>query len=122
MRSLLLIVAMLAAAKFGWQEWSDRSAMAETLINTYRQDAIEACQKEANSRNLKADTVSWRKPEAVTLVIGSGTAEESFWQVSDDMFRTKPATPMIVIVARRLPYKLLCEYDVVRQTAAIYRK
>jgi hypothetical protein len=122
MRSLLLFLVMLAAAKFGWQEWSYRQALADTIITTFRQDAIESCQKEAASRNLKTDYVSWRKPEAVSLIVGSGTADESFWQVSDQMFRASEQNPIIVVVAKRQPYKLLCEYDITKQLAAIYRK
>jgi hypothetical protein len=121
LRSIMLLIAVLVAGKFGWQEWSYRKALTDTLLQTFRQDAVESCQKEAANRNLKVAYLSWTKPESVKLVVGRGGADESFWQVSDDMFQTKEASPLIVIVARKLPFKVLCEFDVVRQSAAVYR-
>jgi hypothetical protein len=122
MRGLLLFAVMMVAAKFGWQEWTYRSALADTLISTFRQAAVQRCQSEATSRNVKLAATVWNKPESMTLIVGSGTAAERFWQASDDLFRTAPANPILVILARSKPLPILCEYDVVTKVAAIYRK
>jgi len=64
MRAILAFVVLLAAAKFGYQEWVYRTALVDTLINTYRQDAVERCQKESKDRNLEVGYSAWSDPES----------------------------------------------------------
>jgi hypothetical protein len=118
MRSVLLFVVLLAAAKFGYQEYVYRSAVVDTLINTYRQDAVERCQKESKDRNLSVAYSAWSQPESFELIVGRGSREASA-DVSGEA--TPVAGPILVIVARKEPAKIQCEFDIVRMTAAVYQ-
>ena len=117
MRSVLLFVALLAAAKFGYQEYVYRSALVDTLINTYRQDAVERCQKEAKARNFNVAYSAWSAPESFELIVGRGTGEASGLDIAAEAM--KPASPILVIVARKDPAKVQCEFDIVRMSAVV---
>ena len=119
MRSVLLFVALLAAAKFGYQEYDYRSALVDTLINTYRQDAVERCQKEAKARNLTVSYGAWSDPESFQLIVGHSTREAGALDLASDA--GKPAGPILIIVARQDPAKIQCEFDIVRMSAAVYQ-
>jgi len=117
LRAVLLFVVLLAAAKFGYQEYVYRSAVVDTLINTFRQDAVERCQKESKDRNLAVGYQAWSDPESFQLVVGRGSHEATA-QVSGE---AEPTTgPILVIVARRDPGKIQCEFDIDRMSAAVY--
>ena len=120
MRSLLLFIALLAAGKFGYQDYVYRSVLSDALLNTYKQDAVERCQKESASRNLTVSYVSWTSPESIKLVVGHGGIDQGFFSTSE-LLPAETPTPYIVIVARKQPFRILCEFDVVRQAAAVYR-
>ena len=116
MRSVLAFIAILAAMKFGYQEYVYRSALVDTLITTYRQDAVESCQKEARARNLTVGYGSWSDPESFSLIVGHGSREAN----SADLVGTA-ASPFLVIVARKDPARIQCEFDIVRMSAAVYQ-
>ena len=107
MRSLIVFIALLAACKFGYQEYIYRSALSEALINTYRQDAVVSCQKEAAVRNLAIAYGAWSKPESFNLIVGAANHDAN--------------TPYLVIVARKDPAQIRCEFDIIRMSAAVYQ-
>ena len=116
MRSVLAFIAILAALKFGYQEWVYRSALVDTLITTYRQDAVESCQKEAKARNLTVEYGSWSDPESFQLIVGHGTRDAGSTDITG-----AAASPFLVIVARKDPARIQCEFDIVRMSAAVYQ-
>jgi len=118
-RSVVLFVALLLAAKFGYQEWVYRSALVDTLINTYRQDAVERCQKESHDRNLTVGYSAWSDPESFQLIVGRGTHEANAADLTGE--NTRAAGPILVLVARKDPAKIQCEFDLVRMSAAVYQ-
>ena len=117
-RSVIAFVAILAALKFGYQEWVYRSALVDTLMTTYRQDAVESCQKEAKARNLAIGYGSWNDPESLQLIVGHSSREAN--ANTTDLTGT-PASPFLVIVARQDPAKIQCEFDIVRMSAAVFQ-
>ena len=119
MRSLVLFIALLASGKFGYQEYVYRSALADALINTYRQDAVVSCQKEASVRNLAIAYSAWMNPESFKLIVGHGSHEASAADLS--LESGAAASPYLVIVARKAPAQVTCEFDIVRMSAAVYQ-
>jgi len=118
MRAIVAFVLLLAAAKFGYQEWVYRSALVDALMVTYRQDAIESCQKESKARNLEIGYSAWSDPESFQLIVGRGSRQAS----ADVSGQAAPdAGPILVIVARKEPAKIQCEFDIVRMSAAVYQ-
>ena len=117
MRSLILFVALLAAAKFGYQEYVYRSALTEALITTYRQDAVERCQRESKSRNLAVGYAAWNKPESLSLVVGPSARDAA----ADSSFAASSSSTYLVLVARKAPAEIRCEFDIVRLSASVYQ-
>jgi hypothetical protein len=113
------LVALIAAGKLGFQEYVYRSAITEALINTYRQDAVERCQRESATRNLSIGYDAWSQPESIKLTVGHATLLAGALDGGNDEARA--ANPLIVLVARKTSAHLLCEFDVVRQSASVYQ-
>lgn len=118
MRSVVLFFALLAAAKFGYQEFAYRSAVVDALINTYRQDAVERCQQEAKVRNLAVGYDAWSKPESLSLIVGHSGRDAGLLTI--DMPASPPST-YLVLVARSAPAEVRCEFDIVRLSASVYQ-
>lgn len=121
MRSLVLLVGLLAAGKVGYQEYVERNALTEVLLNTYRQDATEACEREADHRNFSVDYSAWSTPKEISISLGRSTDSEPYWQISEALLGAAERDPYVVILARTEPYKIVCDYDIVRQQATINR-
>ena len=121
MRSLVLMVGLLAAGKVGYQEYVERSALTEVLLNTYRQDATESCVREAHHRNFAVPYRSWSEPEAISISLGRSSDSEPYWQIGETLLGPAERDPYVVIVAREEPYRIVCDYDIVRQLATINR-
>lgn len=121
MRRLALVIAILAAAKLGYQEYIYRGAVTETLLTAYRQDAIESCRKEAARRNLSVSYVSWEKPAEVGLVVGKSAPGAGMMRFAEALMSPDASVPYIVITARKQPFQILCEFDLVRLAANVYR-
>ena len=118
MRSLILFVVLLAGAKFGYQEYVYRSALVDVLINTYRQDAVERCQQEAKSRNLAIGYSAWSQPESLSLVVGRSVRKAA----AADLSAVAPApSTYLVLVARKAPAEIRCEFDIVKLSASVYQ-
>jgi hypothetical protein len=115
----MLFLVLLAGGKFGYQEYAYRSALVDVLINTYRQDAVERCQKEAKSRNLAIGYAAWNKPESLSLVVGQSVRDT----VSADLSFTSGAaqSTYLVLVARKAPAEIRCEFDIVKLSASVYQ-
>ncbi len=118
LRSLILFVVLLAGAKFGYQEYVYRSALVDVLINTYRQDAVERCQLEAKSRNLAIGYAAWSEPESLSLVVGRSVREAAMADLS--AISVTPST-YLVLVARKAPAEIRCEFDIVKLSASVYQ-
>jgi hypothetical protein len=118
LRSLILFVVLLAGAKFGYQDYVYRSALVDALINTYRQDAVERCQKEAKSRNLAIGYAAWNKPESLTLVVGRSGREAA---VADLSAMSAASSTFLVLVARKAPAEIRCEFDIVKLSASVFQ-
>ncbi len=119
MRSLILFVVLLAGAKFGYQEYVYRSALVDVLINTYRQDAVERCQQEAKSRNLAIGYSAWSQPESLSLVVGRSVREAAAADLS--AVSGAAASTYLVLVARKAPAEIRCEFDIVKLSASVYQ-
>jgi hypothetical protein len=121
MRSLVLIVGLLAAGKVGYQEYAERKALSEVLLNTYRQDATEACEREAANRNISVAYTAWSSPRQISISLGRSSDSEPYWQLGETLLGATERDPYVVIVARKEPYRITCDYDIVRQLATVNR-
>ena len=52
MKAIVILLALLASAKLGYQEYLFRGATRDALIGAYREHAVQACQKDAATQAL----------------------------------------------------------------------
>ncbi len=121
MRSLVIFILLLAAAKIGYQDMLYRQTLAETLVTTYRADAAKSCAREAAARNLSVSTLSWSEPEAIELSVGKNNLNMSLWQMGAELWDANARVPYLLIVARREPFRIVCEFDLMRLQASVFR-
>ena len=117
MRKIVYIIAGLLVAKYGYEHLMYRSATYDVIVGTYAQSAIKACAQ--NSKNRKAAEELWAKPASVKLVIGKSDLDVYFWQVNHLMWKARYKNPYLFITTRNAPDYLLCEYDIMRQSAFV---
>lgn len=120
MRNAVLLLAALAIGKFGYQEYMYRSATADLIVRSYSEQAMLACQVDAVARNLSESYVSWTKPLSVSLSVGRRGVEVGFWDMSNTLWNARYQNPTLVIVARKQPFRIECEYDLVERSAHVF--
>jgi hypothetical protein len=116
LRSLILFIVLLAAAKFGYQDYAYRNALADALINAYRQDAVQRCQQESKVRNLAVGYNGWNEPKSLSLIVGRSARDAL---ALDFMPNATPTNTYLVIVARKADAEVRCEFDIVRLSASV---
>ena len=117
MRKVAIIIAVLFMAKIGYEQMIYRSATYDVIVGTYAKSAIKACSTKAH--NPKAAEMLWSQPSSVKLVIGKSDLDVYFWQVNHLMWRARYKNPYLFITTRSEPTYLLCEYDIMRQSAFV---
>jgi len=80
MKVVVVILAVLAAAKVGLHEFLYRSATNDVIISAYRDRAVAACAKEPRALRSVQPT-AWQQPGAIRLVIGKPNIDVYFWQI-----------------------------------------
>jgi hypothetical protein len=121
MRNLVILVALLAAAKIGYQEYLFRVSAREVIVATYQERALQTCQKQAKGGNAAPHTTAWNKPSSVSLVIGKSNLDVYFWQINNSMWNARYRNPYLFIVAEEKPAYVFCEYDILNGAASVYR-
>lgn len=117
MRKVAIIIAVLFVARLGYEQIIYRSATYDVIVGTYAKSAVKACSQKA--ANPKAAESLWSQPSSVKLVIGKSDLDVYFWQVNHMMWRARYKNPYLFITTRNEPNYLLCEYDIMRQSAFV---
>jgi hypothetical protein len=125
MRFMVILLALLAAAKIWAQEWIARSALEEAMIAAYRDRAADACQK-ASSKDLRAAPSAgpqpgWASAAEIRLVIGRKDLDVRVWEIDDALWPKRFKHPFLVLVSPEGPGGLVCEFDVTLGQAALTR-
>lgn len=118
MKVVVLILAVLAAAKVGLHEFLYRTATNDVIISAYRDRAVAACAKEPRALHAVQAT-AWEQPGEVRLVIGKPNIDVYIWQVEHRLWNARFVNPYLVIEASGPANRLLCEYDIVHATASL---
>src|SRR5690606_17616839 len=80
MRFIAVMLILLAVGKVGYQQYLYRSATADVMVTTFRDQAVAACQRDATATGL-ADRTAWASPSQVWFGVGNPHADVSVWQV-----------------------------------------
>ena len=121
MKAIVLLLALLAAAKLGYQEYLFRGATRDALIGAYKEHAVQACQKDARTLTLGLGAQAWANPKAVRLVIGKSSIDVYPWQVDDPLWNARYRNPYLVLTAGQRSTTVSCEYDITNAAAAVSR-
>jgi hypothetical protein len=119
MKAIVIMLALLAAAKLGYQEYLFRSGTRDALIGAYKEHAVQACQKDAKSQSIGA--LGWSNPKAIRVVIGKSSIDVYPWQVDDPMWNARYRNPYLLLTASQRTATVACEYDIVNAVASLTR-
>ena len=121
MKAVVILLALLAAAKLGYQEYLFRGATRDALIGAYKEHAVQACQKDARSQTLGVGPQGWANPKAIRLVIGKSSIDVYPWQVDDPLWNARYRNPYLLLTASQRAATVSCEYDIVNAAATLSR-
>lgn len=121
MKALVFCLAMLAAAKIGYQEYLFRVSASDAIISAYRDRAAQACQRDAQGVVLGVSPLSWTNPASIRLVIGKSGLGVYLWQVDHAMWSARFRNPYLHLSAGQRFGSANCEYDIVNATASVHR-
>jgi hypothetical protein len=121
MKAIVFLLALLAAAKLGYQEYLFRVATRDALIVAYKEHAAQACQKDTKSQGFGVDRQGWSNAKIVRVVIGKSSIDVYPWQVDDPLWNARYRNPYLVLTASQRSTTVSCEYDIVNAAASISR-
>ena len=121
MRAVVILLALLASAKLGYQEYLFRAATQDAIVGAYKEHAAQACQKDARSLKLGLGAQAWSSPGTIKLVIGKSAHDVYPWQVDHAMWNARYRNPYLFLTAGPRSERVLCEYDIVNAAASVSR-
>ncbi len=123
MRAVLIVLALLAAAKVWTQDRLFREASGEALLAAYQQHAIAACRTrpptDARGMPVVVGTVDWSKPESAEILIGNPEISVPFWQVDNPLWAARYKSAFVRLTIGDRLSRLACDYDVAAGSAKI---
>jgi hypothetical protein len=121
MKAIVILLALLAAAKLGYQEYLFRGGARDALVGAYKEHAVQACQKDPRSHTLGMGAQAWANPKAIRLVIGKSSIDVYPWQVDHALWNARYRNPYLLLTASQRSATLSCEYDIVNAAASVSR-
>jgi hypothetical protein len=121
MKPLIIVLALLAAAKIAHHEYLFRTSTRDVIIRAYKDRALQACQKDALGTMLGVNPQSWSNPGSISLTIGKRNIDVHPWQVDHEMWNARYRNPYLFISTGQRSGAATCEYDIVNAAAFVYR-
>jgi hypothetical protein len=121
MRTFVVLLLLLAAAKLIFQEYQFRTAARDALVDAYRQHAVEACEREARGQVLGLGAQGFANARAVELVIGRRALDVYPWQVDHANWHARYRNPYLLLTAGARAGTVVCEYDIRNAIASVAR-
>jgi len=121
MRTVVLLLALLVAAKLGYQEYLFRAGTSDAIISAYKQHAVEACRKDARNASLGLGPQAWSKPSSIQVLIGKSALSVYPWQTDHALWSARYRHPYLFMTTGRPSSPVFCEYDIVNAAASVGR-
>jgi hypothetical protein len=121
MRTVVILLALLAAAKLGYSEYLFRVSARDAVIGAYKAHALEACRKDASSQALGLGPQAWSNPSSIRLVIGKSSLDVYPWQIDHALWNARYRNPYLFLTSSQRAGTIACEYDIVNAAAAVSR-
>ena len=113
MKTIVFLLALLVAAKLGYQEYLFRSGTRDAIIDAYREHAVQACQKDARSASLGVDRQAWSNPSSIKVMIGKSALDVYPWQTDHALWNARYRHPYLFLTTGKRSSPVFCEYDIV---------
>ncbi len=117
MRTLIVLLALFAAAKVGVKEWLYRSATDDVIVSAYRQRAADACTKTEPSKKAGFSDKTWSDRANALLSIGNTAVPVYVWQTDHEAWAKKFRNPYLTLVLEKSAGGVRCDYDIVNGVA-----
>lgn len=123
MRVVVVILALLAAAKVWTQDRMYREAAGEALLAAYKVHAQAACrarpQTDKRGMPLTAGNVDWGKAGTAEVLIGNPRISVPIWQFDHPQWDQRYKHPVVRLTVGDSLSRLACDYDVMAGSAEI---
>lgn len=116
MRTLLIIVAILAGVKVWTQDRLYRSIMGDALVEAYRDRAATTCQKEAARAGRQGAGV-WNASADAEVTIGNSSTDVAMWDYQNPLWDVRFRHPHVMLTPPGT--KTRCAFDVAAGIASI---
>jgi len=121
MKAIVLLLALLVAAKLGYQEYQFRAGTRDAIIGAYREHAVQACQRDARSTGLGLGPQAWSNANSIKVVIGKGALDVYPWQTDHALWNARYRHAFLFLTTGKASSPVYCEYDIVNAAASVGR-
>jgi hypothetical protein len=121
MKAVVILLALLAAAKMGYHEYLFRISTRDAVIGAYKEHAVQACQRDASTQTLGLGPQAWANAKGIRLVIGKSSLDVYPWQVDHAMWNARYRNPYLFLTTSQRLGAVACEYDIVNAAASVSR-
>jgi hypothetical protein len=119
MKTVVVILALLAGLKLGHQEYLYRTATRDALLAAYWERAVQACQRDARNAGLGLAQHAWANAASVQVAIGKSGLDVQLWQVDHQLWNARYRHPLLILSTATRSGQVYCEYDIVNAAASV---
>lgn len=123
MRLVVIILALLVAAKVWAQDRMYREAAGEALLAAYKLHAEAACvgrpQTDARGMPVAVGSVDWKAAETAEIILGNSRLSVPIWQVDHPQWNARYKNPIVRLTVGDRYSRLACDYDVLAGSAEL---
>lgn len=125
LRSVVMVLALLATAKVGVKEYLFHTASAEVIVAAYRERAAEACRTHPRAQDYPIETPdAFKEVAAASVTIGKPGHDVYLWQTDHPKWDARYRNPYVNLTVpnRAGTGSVVCEYDIVNGRASLRRR
>jgi hypothetical protein len=123
MRAVVIILALLVAAKVWTQDKLHQEAANEALLAAYKLHAEAACiarpQTDARGMPVAVGSVNWKQPETAEVMLGNPRLSVPVWQFENPQWDARYKNPVVRLTIGDRFSRLACDYDVMTGKAEL---
>lgn len=116
MRAVLILLALLVAAKVWTQDKLHRDAANDALLAAYRLHAEAACmsrpQTDGRGVPVAVGSANWKQPETAEVLLGNPRLSVPVWQLEHPQWNARYKNPVVRLTIGDRFSRIACDYDV----------
>ncbi len=110
MRTILLGLALLAGFKVWFQDHTYRAAMADAVVEAYRERAVEVCRRSALKRPTDTSSI-WGLDSRAEITMGDSDVGVAIWDTQNPLWNRRFRDLHVILTSTAAGNKR-CAYDV----------